>query len=153
MNSPGSAPDQTILVVDDDIAVCQVMRLALGRTGYVVVSTDSPEGAVAAMRAHACPVAFIDLNLPGMSGLDLCRIITAEHPHTVAYLLTGYAPESVIYECRAAGFKDLLIKPVDLKVLAALADEACAAGTTAGMTVGGRQPHLPAGRSVPCKPC
>ncbi len=153
MNEQGITPAKTVLVVDDDQAVCQVMSLALDRAGYGVVSADSPEGAIAAMRAHACRVVFIDLNLPGASGLDLCRIITSEYPHTAAYLLTGYAPESVIYECHSAGFKDLLIKPVDLKVLAALVDAACAGGTTAGMTVGGRHPHLPAGRSVSCKSC
>ena len=103
------------------------------------------------MRAHACRVVFIDLNLPGTSGLELCRIIKSEHPHTMAYLLTGYAPESAMHEFRAAGFQDLLIKPVDLKVLAAVVHEAFAVESTAGVNLRRRHPHCAAGR-YRCEP-
>jgi len=151
MNEPGTAPAKTILVVDDEKAVCQVMSLALSRAGYDVVTADSPEAAIAAMRVHACRVVFIDLNLPGTSGIELCRIIKSEHPHTMAYLLTGYAPESAMYEFRAAGFQDLLIKPVDLKVLAAVVREAFAVELTAGVNVRREHPHCPAGR-YRCEP-
>ena len=151
MNEPGTAPAKTILVVDDEKAVCQVMSLALGRAGYGVVTADAPKAAIAAMRAHACRVVFIDLNLPGTSGLDLCRIIKPEHPHTMVYLLTGYAPESAMHEFRAAGFRDLLIKPVDLKVLAAVVHEAFAVELTAGVNLRRRHPRCAAGR-YRCEP-
>lgn len=151
MNEPGITPAKTILVVDDEQAVCQVMSLALGRAGYGVVTADSPEAAIAAMRAHACRVVFIDLNLPGTSGLELCRIIKSEHPHTIAYLLTGYAPESAMHEFRAAGFQDLLIKPLDLKVLAAVVHEAFAVESTAGVNLRRRHPRCAAGR-YRCEP-
>ena len=92
------------------------------------------------------PVVFIDLNLPGTSGLDLCPIIKSEHPHTMAYLLTGFAPQSAMHEFRAAGFRDLLIKPVDLKVLAAVVHEAFAVELTAGVNARRAHPQCPAGR-------
>ncbi len=126
------APPRSVLVVDDESAVCHVMRLALKRAGCGVVTAESPEEALAAIREHTCPVGFIDLNLPGMNGIELCRAIRAEQPGTVTYLLTGYAPEGAAAECRAAGAADLLIKPVDLKVLIALASEALAAEAGGG---------------------
>lgn len=129
LEKSNAAPPRSVLVVDDESAVCHVMRLALKRAGCGVVTAESPEEALAAVRDHACPVAFVDLNLPGMNGMELCRAIQAEQPGTVTYLLTGYAPEGVAEECRAAGAADLLIKPVELKVLIALAREALAAET------------------------
>lgn len=120
---------KSVLVVDDESAVCHVMRLALKRAGCGVVTAESPEEALAAVREHTCPVAFVDLNLPGMNGLELCRAIRAEQPDTVTYLLTGYAPEGAAVEFRAAGAADLLIKPVELKVLIAIAREALTAET------------------------
>ncbi len=142
-------PSGSVLVVDDESAVCHVMRLALGRAGYGVVTAESPEAAIVAVREHDCPVAFIDLNLPGMNGIELCRVLKSERPRTVAYLLTGYAPEGAVAECLAAGASDLLIKPVDLKVLAALVDDAFAAASTAGMKAAAGSPLCL--RGDPCR--
>jgi CheY-like chemotaxis protein len=123
-NSPTSNPAKKILVVDDEKAICEVMSLVLERAGYCVVAANSPEEAIAAMRVDEFPVMFIDFNLPGMSGADLCKTIKSAYPGCIAFLVTGYAPESVLSECRSAGFKDFLIKPVDLKILCAVAGEA-----------------------------
>ena len=136
----GALPAGSVLVVDDESAVCHVMRLALGRAGYGVVTAESPEAAIAAVREHDCPVAFSDLNLPGTNGLDLCPILKSEHPHTMAYLLTGFAPEGTVAECLAAGASTLLIKPVDLKVLALLAGQALAAASGGALPSGTATP-------------
>ncbi len=74
------------------------------------------------MRSSPGWILFLDLKLPGMNGLDLCRRIKKEWAMTIACAVTGYASLFEIYECREAGFDDYFTKPVDLSVLVEAAE-------------------------------
>ena len=68
-------------------------------------------------------VMFLDLKLPGMSGIELCRQIRKENQIGIIHALTGYANFYGLLECRAAGFDDFFLKPVDVSVLLKAAHE------------------------------
>ena len=67
---------------------------------------------------------FLDLNLPGMDGIELCREIRKSFPLAVIYALTGYASLYELADCREAGFDDYFTKPASLDVLSRASREA-----------------------------
>jgi DNA-binding response OmpR family regulator len=60
---------------------------------------------------------FLDLKLPKMSGVELCKVIREKYPMSILFAVTGCASEFEFSVCRRAGFDDYFIKPVDLKIL------------------------------------
>jgi CheY-like chemotaxis protein len=113
-----------ILVVDDEQMIRDVFAEALGRAGYLVQTAESAEEALEIMRKTPFWVLFLDLNLPGMNGVELCRQIRKDWAMAIAYAVTGYASLFEIHDCREAGFEDYFTKPVDLSVLLEAADHA-----------------------------
>ncbi len=62
-------------------------------------------------------VMFLDLKLPDMNGIDLCKRIRRDNLVAVIYAITGYTNYYTLMDCRAAGFDDFFVKPVDMKTL------------------------------------
>ena len=75
---------------------------------------------------HKTPAAvlFLDLNLPAMNGIELCREVHKDWPWIIAIAVTGYASLFELVNCREAGFEDYFIKPVEMKELLAAAEHA-----------------------------
>ena len=69
-----------IMVVDDDEGVRALLAAALGGAGYTVFPVAAAEEAQELVMRENIQVAFIDLQLPGMSGLELCRRIRSPGP-------------------------------------------------------------------------
>jgi CheY-like chemotaxis protein len=113
-----------ILVVDDEALICEMMKWAFTNAGYDVQTAESAEKALELIKTYKYMVFFLDLNLPGMNGIELCRIIRKDNPLTVAYAVTGYASTFEVFDCREAGFEDYFTKPVELKTLFQAAEQA-----------------------------
>ncbi len=109
--------DRKILVVDDEEPMRDVLSMAFSKEGYTVVCAASAEEALEILREQTIQVMFLDLKLPGMSGLDLCKLIRCQDPIASIFALTGYACLSDLLKCRQAGFDDCFAKPVRLSVL------------------------------------
>ena len=109
--------DKRILVVDDEEMIRDIYRQAFGGAGYQVTTAESAEEALEAMKASPYLVLFLDLNLPGMNGVELCRRIRADWPMAIPYAVTGYARLFELHACREAGFEDYFIKPAELSDL------------------------------------
>ncbi len=107
----------TILVVDDEKAVLQMFTLAFSNKGYQVWSAESAEEALEILKTEKIHVMFLDLNLPGMNGIELCKAIKKEMPMAILYALTGYASLFELSDCRDAGFDDYHKKPVSISTL------------------------------------
>ena len=115
---------QKVLFVDDEPGILMTLEKAFTRDGYAVRTADSGEAALALLQAEDIHVMFLDLNMPGMSGIELCRRIKQERPMDIVFSLTGYASLFELSECREAGFDDYFKKPADLKLLKAAAQAA-----------------------------
>ena len=116
--------EKKILVVDDEQMIRDVFAEAFGRAGYAVQTAESAEEALEIMRKTPFWVLFLDLNLPGMNGVELCRQIRKDWAMAIPYAVTGYASLFEIHDCCEAGFEDYFTKPVDLSVLLEAADHA-----------------------------
>jgi CheY-like chemotaxis protein len=109
--------DNKILIVDDEEPVRDVLTMAFSKAGYTVVSVATAEEALEVLRERTIRVIFLDLKLPGMNGLELCKLIRQNDPFACIFALTGYACVSDLLTCRQAGFDDCFPKPARLTVL------------------------------------
>ena len=106
-----------ILVVDDDEAIINLLEQAFSRAGYDVKSAQSSENALELLQNEKIHVMFLDLNMPGMNGIELCRKIRKDMPMANIFAVTGYASLFELADCREAGFDDYFKKPVNIKIL------------------------------------
>jgi DNA-binding response OmpR family regulator len=103
-------PRGRILLVDDDVTVAEIVARYLARDGYEVESVT--DGAVALQRAQAEPpdLVLLDLMLPGMSGLDVCRRLRASTAIPII-MLTARGEESDRVFGLNLGADDYVVKP------------------------------------------
>lgn len=113
-----------ILVVDDEPMILELYGDIFGGAGYVVRTARSAEEALAMLQERPSWVMFLDLNLPGMNGLELCRQVRSHWPMAIAYAVTGYASLFQLSECRDAGFEDYFTKPASISDLLRAAERA-----------------------------
>ena len=114
----GRVSEQTILVVDDEEAIAEAVRARLEAEGYrVVAAADGPE-AIAAHAEHHPDLVVLDLMLPGMDGLEVCKQIQRDG-WTPVLMLTARAEEADKVAGFAVGADDYLTKPFSLRELAA----------------------------------
>jgi len=114
-----------ILVVDDEPHILRLLKDALSRRGYDVVSANSGEQAIALARSEPPALIFMDVMMPGMSGLAATKAIRedpamAEVP---IFLLTARGQEQDVQAGLDAGADEYLTKPFSPRQLATLVDE------------------------------
>jgi CheY-like chemotaxis protein len=102
---------KTILLVDDEELVLKTMSRVLTNEDYEVLTASSGAAALEIIEKQSVRVFFLDLNMPGMSGVELCEKIKTMDPVSCVYALTGYADDYAIAQCREAGFDDYFTKP------------------------------------------
>lgn len=106
-----------ILFVDDEAAIRNIFEQAFSQKGYVVRLSESAEEALEILKQDNINVMFLDLNLPEMNGVELCKQIRKTNPMAIIYAVTGYASLFEVVDCRDAGFDDYFTKPVNLEIL------------------------------------
>ena len=106
-------PQKTILIVDDEDHLRRSLSLILQREKYRVEAVGNGEDALHCLQSREYDLMFLDLNMPGISGIDLLAEVHKEAPHMPVLILTAYAAlESAIQAVRL-GARDYLIKPVE----------------------------------------
>ena len=113
-----------ILVVDDEEEIRTLFKRVFAKAGYQVLTADSAESALKLLEDVKIHVMFLDLNLPGMNGIDLCIQIRKNMPMALIHAITGYASLFELSDCRDAGFDDYFIKPISLKTLLKVTEDA-----------------------------
>jgi two-component system NtrC family response regulator len=109
-----------ILVVEDDDCLRRVTQAQLEKYGHeTAVSVDASE-ALAVLERQPIDLVLTDLNLPGMSGLELLRRIRAEYPDVSVVIVTGYGTVESAVAAIKAGAYDYITKPVHPDELQAL---------------------------------
>ena len=116
--------ERKILVVDDEKQIREMYSQAFAKAGYEVTTAESAEEALEIFEKERFWVLFLDLNLPGMNGVDLCREIRKQYPMAIPYAVTGYASLFELSDCRDAGFEDYFTKPASLSDLLEAAEYA-----------------------------
>jgi len=70
-----TTPNKTILVVDDEIKVCDVLRAYLEKNGYKVIIALDGKTALELVNSRNPDLILLDLNLPSVDGLEVCKIV------------------------------------------------------------------------------
>jgi two-component system response regulator HydG len=108
----------TILIVDDDQSMCDLLEMTLVRHGYTVTTFTSARDALEAVATTPVDVVLTDIAMAEMSGLDLCERVIGTRPDVPVIAITGQGTmESAIGALRVGAY-DFLTKPVDTKLLA-----------------------------------
>ncbi len=108
-----------VLLVEDDASVREVATMVLERVGFEVTSVDDGKAAVAeALRPAAHDLMVLDLMLPGMTGLDVCRAVRRSSNIPIV-ILTARADATDMVAGLELGADDYITKPFDPAVLVA----------------------------------
>ena len=99
-----------ILVVDDDPQIRRVMRVTLTGQGYEVDDAKSGDAALAKLRDERFDLVLLDVNMPGSSGLEICKAIRAQSEVAII-MLTVRDEESDKVDALDAGADDYVTKP------------------------------------------
>jgi two-component system phosphate regulon response regulator PhoB len=106
-------PSARILVVDDDRDIREVVGAMLDADGLTVESAMSAEEALERVRADSYDLLVLDWNLPGMTGIELCRLIRRDPKLSTlpVLFLTAHASSRDVVEAFAVGADDYVVKP------------------------------------------
>ena len=107
-----------ILVVDDEPQLRRALRAALSALGFVVADAESGEAALEMVRAEQFDLVLLDINMPGLSGLETCRAIRARSDMGILMLTVRDRAEDKI-EALDAGADGYVTKPFDVNELLA----------------------------------
>jgi two-component system, OmpR family, alkaline phosphatase synthesis response regulator PhoP len=119
--SPPPPARAAVLVVEDERDIQELLQYNLTRNGFAVTCASTGEEGLKAARAKAPDLILLDLMLPGMDGLELCRALKSD-PTTASALIvmvTAKGEESDVVTGLELGAEDYIIKPFSPRVLIA----------------------------------
>jgi DNA-binding response OmpR family regulator len=105
-----------LLVVEDDETIGDALRTSLGAHGHDVRWERTGRSALA-LRGHPADLVLLDLGLPDLDGVEVCRQLRASQPAAVLVILTARTEEMDIVVGLEAGADDYLTKPIRLAEL------------------------------------
>src|SRR5215471_10017078 len=107
-----------VLVIDDDPAQCELLQLELSKRGFTVVTRPGAEDALELIELDDFDIVVTDVNLLGMSGLELCKRIAHDHPDVAVVVITGFGSMETAIQAIRAGAYDFITKPFEMDTLA-----------------------------------
>ena len=109
----------TILIVDDEANLLEVLAVALENMGYGTVTAETAEEALAVLEEREVHLVLSDLRLPGLSGRELMEKVKAANPDLPVVIMTAYASLKEAVEIIKEGAFDYTVKPFELDALEA----------------------------------
>jgi len=100
-----------ILIVDDDVTFCLMLKKLLEKHHYLATTIFSPEEVKRLVHQEFYDVVLTDLRMPGVSGMDLIQMIKLESPETQIIMMTGYADISTAIQSIKQGAFNYIPKP------------------------------------------
>ncbi|MCC6580642.1 MAG: response regulator transcription factor [Phycisphaeraceae bacterium] len=138
--SPSQRP--RILVVEDEQDLQEVLRYALAREGYQVICADTGEKALELARRESPNLILLDLMLPGVDGLNVCRTLKSqtETDAIPVIMVTAKGEEPDIVVGLELGADDYIVKPFSQRVLLARIKSVLRRGSASGTADRSNQP-------------
>ncbi len=117
-----TAGNEPILIVDDDADICDTLTQILEVQGYEVLSAKSGEEAVMMTKGTSFQIAFIDVKLPKIDGLETLLRLKEINPDIIVIMMTGFRNEvkEALDKAQAASAITCLYKPFDPSIAAEL---------------------------------
>ena len=112
-----SKPQFRVLVVDDDPTICDLLTTKLKFAGFSTKACTSGEDALKILEKDKFDAIISDLNMPGISGLELLAATRRIVPHTAFLMATGVSDVSVGVTAMKQGAADYLLKPFQMEAV------------------------------------
>jgi two-component system KDP operon response regulator KdpE len=112
-------PTVKVLVVDDEAATRRGICVSLVARGYSVEEARSGEEAITAFHERKADLIVLDINMPGMNGIEACRRIRSEAPRAGILMITIRDSEEDTVQALEAGADDYITKPFRVRELLA----------------------------------
>jgi two-component system KDP operon response regulator KdpE len=109
----------TVLIVDDEPSIRISLRTILSGLGFAVVEAARGEEAVSLVRTAQFDIVLLDINMPGLGGIEVCRLMRKNAPLLPIVMLTVQSSEDRKVEALDAGADDYITKPFQLRELIA----------------------------------
>lgn len=109
-----------ILVADDEVAVCRILKRFLESKGYEVREAYDGQQCIDAYRQERADIVLMDVRMPGKDGLAALREITALDPEVKVIIITAVHEEELAQEILTQGAIDFITKPIDPNYLEAV---------------------------------
>jgi DNA-binding NtrC family response regulator len=106
-----------ILIVDDHREIRSILEEYLREEGYQADGASDGQEALAMQKAEPFDLIITDLNMPGMTGIELIKEITKDDYTTEFIIITGYASLDTAIEAVKAGAFDYIVKPFRIEEL------------------------------------
>jgi len=116
-----------ILIVDADTDTARTLEILCRGWGHETRTARSAEDAIRLFSAFAPDLALVDVNLPGMSGYDLARLVrtNSAQARTILIALAGLTSDANRIEAYRVGFNEYLAKPLHSEKLHEIVSELC----------------------------
>ena len=111
----------TILIIEDEPDISELIEYSLTQSGYSIIVSDNGEKGIEFTRKHSPDLILLDLMLPGINGIDVCRILKndKETSDVSIIMLTALGQEEDIIKGLETGADDYVTKPFSFPVLEA----------------------------------
>jgi two-component system, OmpR family, KDP operon response regulator KdpE len=114
-----NAPQGKVLIVDDEPSIRRALRTTFGTLGFDISEAVTGEQALPLLRADSFDAVLLDINMPGMGGIEACREIRRQFPRLAVLMLTVRDSEDDKVEALEAGADDYVTKPFPVRELVA----------------------------------
>src|SRR5258708_29299648 len=107
-----------LLIVDDDTSLSNHLKTFFERQKYKVETAEDGPGAVAKTQEFRPHLMFLDIGLPGMSGIEVLKEVKKKDPSVRVIMITGQTEDELMRQARMLGADDYVTKPFTLEYLA-----------------------------------
>ncbi|MGW4371003.1 response regulator [Nocardia takedensis] len=140
--TPDGTKAVSVLVVEDDRAIAEMIEIVLGGQGLAVYWCGSGREAVSTARRVESVLALVDLRLPDRTGIDVCGDLRAHGASVIVTMSAARDPE-LIAEAAAAGACEHLVKPFTMQQLVECVSAHLPAGPSPGVVRAPTRPTPP----------
>ena len=113
------APAHSVLIIDDEAVNRRLAQVMFQKLGWEVETVDSGDRALLHLAARRYDLILLDISMPGMNGLDVCRHIRAD-PCLMALRVIAYTAHALLEQQQrflASGFDAVLLKPISFRAV------------------------------------
>src|SRR5260370_380452 len=111
--SPSQQTGSTLLIVDTDTSACEGLRSVFEGAGHRTIAVGDAPSALRLLRKQTCDLVMLDVELPEIDGLALCRLLRAQPSlkQMPVLVFSANSTESRMVEAFSAGVDDYIVKP------------------------------------------
>jgi len=125
-----------MLIVDDDLAICQTLKSHFQKTGFQVSLANTAEDGITIALSSNIDAIISDIRLPGKGGLDLLHEVKAQKPALPVIMITAFHDLEMTVAAMQGGAMDYVPKPIDLAELDAALGRAFSSSSSAAHVSG-----------------